>query len=105
MNFQRLTAACHIPRSQCWSSTLPGPSLPVTRFPLCHGGLAGGSGRLLLQRGRVWPGNPWEFVEFVRGLGKSEMFLTVFFFLHFLKHVFPEMFHFFEIDVAVRGSY
>ena len=49
--------------------------------PLCHGGLAGGSGRLLLQRGRVWPGNPWEFVEFVRGLGKSEMFLTVFFYI------------------------
>lgn len=73
--------------------------------PLCHGGLAGGSGRLLLQRGRVWPGNPWEFVEFVQGLGKSEMFLTVFFFFTFFKTCFPEMFHFFEIDVAVRGSY
>ena len=43
---------------------------------LCHGALAGGSGRLLLQRGRVWPGNPWEYVEFAWDLGKATVFLV-----------------------------
>ena len=34
-------------------------------------GLAGGSGRLLMERGRVWVGNPWEYVEFVWHPGKN----------------------------------
>jgi hypothetical protein len=104
MNFQRLTAACHIPRSQCWSSTLPGPSLPVTRFHCAMGAWQVAVGACCcsaVASGLATPGSLWN----LSGALANQRCFWQFFFFTFFKTCFPEMFHFFEIDVAVRGSY